>query len=365
MKKQNYLWTLFCFVVTTTMSLGFVSCGGGDDPEVLLKVNPTEISLLAEKGSNSTFSIITDGEWQANCASDWLHLSSTSGNGDATITVSAVSANDSDVKRDAIINVQSGDKVVSINVSQDAKYISAYADVNIDNMVILTKSIAFEVTGRGNVSFFRLVTLPKSSSAGLTDDKIVSQNTKNWELADDEVYWIPDLTQNTDYYLYTVAFDEKGNQGPVQRFEFKTARSVTNRPRITYGSVIAKDGYWKWTTTMNAYTKKYYMLATDDVNFINFLRLTSEAYIAYCLKEDVNRGELTPLIQNGDWNMSKNSNYFLSASWAIGENDAFAGEIDLIGGGLSNSRSTTKMTLSPKFASAKKIKLSGRIVEVE
>lgn len=104
MKKKKILWKLLSFIVPITLCMGLTSCGGGDDPEPL-KVNPMDISLLAEKGSSSTFTINTDNEWKANCLDNWLHLSSTSGNGNATITITAQSSNDSENPRKAVINI--------------------------------------------------------------------------------------------------------------------------------------------------------------------------------------------------------------------------------------------------------------------
>ena len=363
MKKKKILWKLLSFIVPITLCMGLTSCGGGDDPEPL-KVNPMDISLLAEKGSSSTFTINTDNEWKANCLENWLHLSSTSGNGNATITITAQSSNDSENPRKAVINIMVGDKTTSVNVTQEPLYINATVDADIDNMVVLTKSICVKVIGSGDVAYYRGGYQKQSQSAGWTDEKVLSNLSIDSKLENNEdLLSLSGLTPNTNYYLYTVAFDEKGNQGPLKRYEFKTAAALSNRPKIAYGSVTIENGEWRWSTQMNPYTSKYYMYNTDDIELYSVFTSNevADALKAYVVKELIDNGELSPIVQNGNWKMKRNSNNFYCLSWAFGSDNNYAGEIDQIAGVVRSNARTTNKSGATNIARIRKLIKQGNV----
>lgn len=339
------------------------ACPGSED-DTLLKVNPTEISLLAQKNSSSTFSITTDDDWKASCMENWLHLSSSSGNGNATITITAQSANDSEFPRNAVVNIMAGDKTASVNVAQEPLYIDATVDADIDNMVVLTKSVCVKVTGSGDVSYYRGGYLKQSQSAGWTDEKVLSNLTYDSKLDNNEdLMSLSDLTPNTNYYLYTVAFDAKGNQGPLRRYEFKTAASLNNRPQITYGAVSIENGEWHWSTQMSPYTSKYYMYSTDDIELFSVFASTSvpDALKAYMIKELINNGNLSPIVQSGYWKMKRNSNYFYCLSWALGSDNNYAGEIDQLAGSVKSNVRASDRKESLNIAKIRKLIKQGEV----
>ena len=337
MKKVLTKIGTFSFLI----SLMFICTACPDDDKTDLKVNPTDISLLAAQGSSSNIMITTDGGWTASCSSDWIHLSSTSGNGNTTITISALSFNDSPAPRPAMISIQGGDQSVTVNVVQEPGLLNISVEADMDNMVILTKSVCLDLYGKGDVSYYKCGCLKQSASAGMTDSKVISAMTYDSKLDNGEdIAYFNNLTPNTDYYLYTVAFDEKGNQGPLKRFEFTTAKTVNNRPKISYGSVQVSSGQWQWSTQMSPYTTKYYMYATDDADEYSTFTSSScpDAFVAYFIKLLVKKEVLSPMVQSGSWYMSKNTRYFYCASWAIGADGDYAGELDKIAGTVSKAR---------------------------
>lgn len=361
MKKLLSKIGTFSFLVTTLFIC--TACPGPND-DTSLKVNPTEISLLPDKGSSSTFTITTDEDWKAICVDNWLHLSSTSGSGSATITITALSANDSENPRTAVINIVADDNTASVNVTQEPLYIDATVDADIDNMVVLTKSVCVKVTGSGDVSYYRGGYLKQSQSAGWTDEKVLSHLTYDSKLEDNEdIMPLSDLSPNTNYYLYTVAFDEKGNQGPLKRYEFKTAASLTNRPKIGYGSVTIENGEWHWSTQMNPYTSKYYMYSSDDPDTYAIFASTSvpDALKAYFVREFINDGSLSPIVQSGYWKMTRSSNYFYCLSWAVGSDNKYAGEIDQIAGTVKSRYRAADNMGSLNIAKIRKLVKQGRV----
>jgi hypothetical protein len=126
-----------------------------------LSVTPSDINLLKNANSSASFTINTSGLWTAECPASWLNLSSKSGDGRTTVTVTALSDNDSAETRKAIVTVKSGEIVLEGAVSQEPKYVPVYANANIDDAVILTSSYAIPITYEGDVSYYYGAVLSK------------------------------------------------------------------------------------------------------------------------------------------------------------------------------------------------------------
>lgn len=121
-KRTFSLWAFFFGVV-----IFFSSCG--DDvinqniinpgaEQRAFSVSPSEIQMLAQEGSIVQFTIETDYEWKIQGVPDWLQLSAISGKEDATIVVTALSANKSNEERIAILVVVSNGKKEVVTISQ-------------------------------------------------------------------------------------------------------------------------------------------------------------------------------------------------------------------------------------------------------
>lgn len=329
-------------MMVAIVSVSSVSCSSDDDGNgnsgesaqaSSLTLSSTSISLLSAYGSNSTFTISTDGAWTASCSADWINLSSRSGQGSAQLTVTALSANTSAEDRTAEITVQAGSFSQIIIVEQKAGLVKAIITIGKDNMVVLTNSIAFEQNYSSEVSYYYMGYLKKSESAGWTDTKIVKTLMDNFEAKhpdEDDVFSIDELSANTSYYLCAVAFDSNGNQGPLTKIEFTTAKVVSNRPRVTFGSITYDNNRFYWDTYIGPYASQYYMLASTDLMAMIYI-LSADAMIAYRIQEDIKSNQLTPIVQSGSWRISRDStedNYFYCAAWAQGSTGVFANELD-------------------------------------
>ena len=302
-----------------------------------LVVSPSDVSLLKNSGSTAAVNITTDGKWTADCSADWLNLSSRSGEGRTTITLTALSDNAEADERKATLIVRSGEMSESIVVKQNPKFIKAYANPDINDAVILTNSYAFKMTYEGDVSYFYGALLSKSSSAGWTDEKVISEITSKFNAEkpgeeDEDILYNSGISANTTYILFTVAFNEKGEQGPLQRFEFTTPRKNNNRPGVAYTNVTVWKDQWEWTTAKNAYTKRYYMAVYDDIYALLYASVYPDAAIAYEIRERMKSGNLSPIVDSGTWycDRTPDTEYFYSACWAQGDDGNFTSEIDKI-----------------------------------
>ena len=353
---------LFSNLMLVTFLLGamvsLTSCPGDpevDPPPTPLEVTPTNISLLTDKGSSATFRIKTSESWSISNSSSWLNLSANSGSGETTITVTALSRNDDDVDRVAQVVVTAGNSSETVIITQLNAFISSKVTIDVNSMVKLNYSVAFRQSYSGDVSYYYSGYLEKSQSAGWTDEKIVStlmnMTVKSpSESGEDEVMGLSGLYSNTDYYFCTVAFNSKGEQGKLQKYEFKTPAYQSNRPAVTYGSVTYSSYYWYWSTTIGPFASRYYMIAITGLEawYLGAIQI-NDALAAWTIKDAVNSGELNPIVQNGSWNRSKASSDedFYSASWAQDAYGNFAPQLDKVYRDISSSGKSLK-TLEPE-----------------
>lgn len=341
---KKYLWPLSVTLIVALLSAGFISCGSDDDDpasKIELKVSPTEISLMAQANSAASFTVTANESWTITNSADWLNLSSYSGrDGSTPITVTAISANASSEKRTATIFVQCGEKSEVVTITQLAGFKDVQVNFNTETMVTLTTSVAFEQTYSGDISYYYAGYLKKSSSAGWTDDKIAQTLSSEFDAQqpeDDDVMSIEGLTSNTSYYLCAVAYDAQGNRGPVTKVEITTPKAVNNRPRVNISNVTYSSTTWEWDTTIGPYASRYYMWAVGDDDAIYFI-LSADALVAYYIQKSVASGDLSPIVQNGSWSMSRTSsdNYFYCAAWAQDSDGKFANELDVFYGSISS-----------------------------
>lgn len=291
---------------------------GQDEPEIL-SVNPSSISLVSNANSSATFMITASGDWTINGGDDWLNLSSNSGRGNTTITVTALSENSSASNRSCVLTINGSGGNATVSITQLAALKSG-CNVSVTDKIILADGYAIKLSFGSNASYYYSGYL-SSSSAGWTDDRIIQElqsNTTAKEAKDGIINHTEDLYENTKYYLYYVAFDEQGNRGEVLRYPILTPSS-RNAPAAYISDVTHSYYYWYWTTTISATASEYYMIVDDGINAIDLYYDYSPALIAMIIKD--NLSDYTSYIQSSDWHVTKEGSYLYIATWAKKGND--------------------------------------------
>lgn len=331
-------------LLTVLGSLTFTACGGDDpdpvNPEVTLSVTPTDISLMATQGASASFTVSATHAWVISCDADWINLSSKSGNGSTTITVTALGDNKSSAERSTAITITSGDKTQTVNVKQLPLYNNTYVDIS--EVFTLYNSVSFKLEFYNDVSYFYTDIWSEQELLGKTDEDIANL------LSTDHQAFKPDteapftgvdgLSANTKYYVCVLAFNDKNERGVLTKKEFKTlaitARCPTANIAITYTSTK-----WKATVSKGVYTDKYSVAFWTGLEaYVYYVRLPY-AYIAYIIKKAVEDGS-EPLISresvpieedmdsafpyfyvtalakdsNGNWSYQLNSNFRTTSS---------------------------------------------------
>lgn len=336
---MKHLFKWLPIFVMAAVGIGFASCGDDDDHigpvDEKLEVTPTNISLLADKGVGATFVIKSNVAWSIVNSANWLHISSTAGSGETSITVTSLSRNESDVERVADIVVRAGNLSAVVKVTQLSALSSTKVTIDVGSMVKLNYSVAFKQKYTKDVSYYYGGYLEKSQSAGWTDERIVStlmemtMKTPS-ESKEDEVMGISGLSSGTDYYFCTVAFNSKGEQGKLQKYEFRTPNYNSNRPSVAYSSIDYSSYYWYWSTSIGPFASKYYMIAISGFDAWIIHIQDNDALVAWTIKDAISSGSLSPIVQNGDWSKTRTSSEedFYSAAWAQGSDGNFSPQLD-------------------------------------
>lgn len=332
MKKLNFFYLL-------TLLLVFASCSSSSDDdsrnEVSLSVSVNNLLLEAAEGSyTEQFSIISSVDWKIVSYADWLDFTATEGiAGSVTIRVRAKSTNDSSEERIGEFDVKAGDKVKTVTVRQ----LSALAEGCVarpTNLVILTDGIAFDFNFGRNVSYYYYGFMDKASIGSMTDDEIaeICQETF-WRYTPEEeaIGYLSGLTPNTEYYLITFAYDKKGKRGELIKTLVKTRPIVNSRPRVWITDISYDATKWSWTTTMSAYTSKYYMSYYTGENAYYASEIPT-VWIAWYMKNHIDNGDYAPILQSGNWSADRveNDGAIYVYAWAVGENNTFAYQLDTL-----------------------------------
>ena len=98
--------SLFALAMVVGSTLGFVACEEKDKSVVenpTVEVSTKSLNFAMEESSQSV-DITANSDWKVECDADWVTVTPSAGNGNATIEV-AVAANDSDEARETIVKV--------------------------------------------------------------------------------------------------------------------------------------------------------------------------------------------------------------------------------------------------------------------
>ena len=329
------------FFFRSILALSFISavslvtaCGGKDEPDqpeipdepqINLSVNPSTLSLTSDASQSASFMIESNSNWAITNNSDWLNLSTTSGKGNTSVVVTTLNQNQSSESRTATLNVISGDQQASIVVSQLPAYQSG-CDVNIKKSVVLANSMVFELEFGPNVDYYYYGYLSREA-AGYTDERIINiisefdAHSSDEDLIDGSNN---DLDPNTSYYACLIGYDSKGRHGNLVKKQLKTPAVSNNIPYASVEDVKVSDTKFFWSTVINAYTEKYYMVSYTDPTVYAFLLTTSDAMTAYFIQDAIERGA-NPIAREGDWEQTHGGQkQIYIATWACGPNNTYS-----------------------------------------
>ena len=254
MKKLNLFYLL-------TLLLVFASCSNSDDTyETYITINGTTEAEhffpgVFDAGKSGidykqVFKVNSNVQWSLQGKPEWLNISPNSGKNEVDITIYPTSVNETDSKRVANITLLGEDAKATITITQEAGKPVCY--VVPENEVALYDRICWEYSATDNVDVFKWILLADWEYERLTDRDLLNEVLKDEEkkYKDNYISCVAydthgnRITDNSVYYLITLAYDKNGNVGELKKTKIKTPDYLD----------VDKDA---WVSFANVYTDSY------------------------------------------------------------------------------------------------------------
>lgn len=346
----------------------------------------TELAFTSEKGNVKELDIKCNTEWQITGLPDWLDTPKRNGEGNATVTFTTLSANNTATQRSAILTVTAGSESVQVSVTQAAGLANCTAIPK--NIVTLKRSVAMQIECSSDVKNYKILYVPASRVDAQTDEEIkenlrasVSRIPSDKPLRTN----VKALDPNTKYYVLTLAYNKNDNEGELIKTPFAT-KGDTQQSKVGISDMRFYDDYtMQWTATPNEYTGKYYRMFLSGMTYEQIESLCDDEYyfdypfLAWIMQQEIKgnssaiktlagvRSEIEEtkgyIIENNalkDNGHATNYGYFLIVT--LGENisGGYSGDLVMEYGRLSDSANSSEKESLLLFGNRLRIKSSAK-----
>ena len=296
-----------------------------------ISVSPTNVSLLGAKGSTNTITIKTDGDWTLNGCPDWLNPSASSGSGNTTITLTALSENWSDTARSVELTVNTNTSSATVAVSQLGT-LPIGLHVETSNMTIMSDGFACDLTFGPNAKGHREAFFTESEVQTMTDRDIYNKlmTKTEYNTLEDYTFLNGWANPNTKLVYCVAAYGNETNDDGTHKYGPMTIVRLTTKSTTIYDDMYLTKSYnsSRWTVTASRqgnYGQRcdefYYLAAEDDdaEEFYFWATRCTYAFLAHLY--------FKPNIQtNRNWNYCngpqtmnwiRTGNKFFCTTWGI------------------------------------------------
>ena len=346
---------LFFYLLALPFILGAVSCSDEKDEPNVLTVNLSEVILTAEENDDQELTIASTAPWTLAGGADWLHISATSGTGTSTIKLATKRSNPSSDERSTTITITSGELTCNVLVKQEpGKVVNCTAVPT--NIVALSDGIAHDYKFGSQVSFYISTLGKKSTFDCYTNDEIYNILLKEGDRKTPNESYVAvwdDLEAQTEYNIYTIAFDKNGKPGDMLVNTIKT-KSDKDQAYVLISIDECNDRNWIYTTTITAYCTKYYHMAWSAPTEEGALIDKPDVYLAWLLKDKNASSDPLPLaVQSQGWHTKKNEEdaYVHVFTWGLNANNEYSGITKRVSGHQDNFTKEVKQFNIAKEAS--------------
>lgn len=306
--------------------------------ECVLNVDMDNYQISAE-GESKTFKITSNTEWYFSDIPSWITLSSTSGSGNKSITMTVrQNTNMDDRKASLLLTTENGEKSIHIQVNQDGN-IGKNLEVKPASIVALADGFAFDYQFGSEVMYYYVSGYYPEYLERMTDEEIIkemSSDPSNRDTpSDGYVSSWSGLSYSTQYVVCTVGYNRSGKHGKLYKTNI-TTKSGVNQALATISDVGYNETYWSWTTSVNGFVTKYYQWFVTN----SYLHNTSEPAIAWFMKDQMTQSpnDFPPIAQGDSWVRPRNGGtVFDVVTWAIDVDGQFSGIIDRFVGQINSS----------------------------
>ena len=235
--KKYYFGSIFAMIMAFTLTFSFTSCGDDDGDSGSILVNGVEATNLEFEGSfygksgidyKQTIYITSNVTWTVSGVPSWLSVSPSNGNGTMQMTIYPTSENASASSRSATITLSGDGAMARIEVTQSSNLSSV--KVTPSNLVALYNQIGWDLKASGSVNTFHWMCVSEREMNRMTEKELLDALLKKEsnKFVDDYMFFPSkdnsgnSITQNTTYYICTVAFDLDDKRGEVVKSKITT-----------------------------------------------------------------------------------------------------------------------------------------------
>lgn len=204
----------------------------------------------------------------------------------------------------------------------------AYTDGCVTDWNVDTK------VSKGYFKAYKKTDISSKSDAEIVADLIKTDEINASNLNNNVFYRGGDsYSANTNYVLCSVGFDSSGNQGELNRYEFKTRSSTL--PMAALSDFKYNSNYWFYTITSKYSATSYYLYFNESTGVHDWSRW----YFRYRIYFAIQNNELgmgtsdTVYSAWGDKQITRDESQFSICTWAIvsgktlGNPDSYQGQI--------------------------------------
>lgn len=291
--------------------------------------------MLAPAHSEVHFSITTNQYWEIEGIPEWLNISATSGEGDATITATALEPNSSDIERIAELTITGGDIAKTVKITQAALY-AKNTRVYIDNQLILKDGFYADLSFDKNVlgyveGFYYASVLNTKTLDEIYDEVKVGESYS----AKDYNYTIMTLPKaNEDYIYCVIGYTGNGTvkqYGPMEIYQFKS-KSASTYCDAALSAISYNSTRWSFSVAKQQRCHHYWRMhatnAIADDMYLNY----PYVLLAKAIRDRIdnpNYPNYDYYLNDGTIPVSRDASEtsFYVWTWGVDDNGEFSGNI--------------------------------------
>lgn len=336
MKKFMNNLSVIALALMTVVMMSMISCKPHPDDHIL-SVSPMDLSMGGDKGEMASFGIIANTMWTISGESDWLWVSSHSGDGNTQIQLKTLYANETDKSRSVTLIVTGESESKTITVTQEPGAKPLYVEQT--NEIIMSDGYYADLRFEGNVKGFHYACYYADNVSSWTDEdfkrELMNKRSFSPEEYDYADYVLP--YANANYVYVAVAYNDQKEYGPIFKHEFKSKSNSTSYDAFV-GNFRQESTRWTFDIQRNTHCKQYYYCYyLDDyegntataVAYYLINNGLSTAFLAHITEEGIKQQALEPTDKEGSMYLTRRSDQTAIFFWTWGQNaqNVFSGNI--------------------------------------
>lgn len=238
-----------------------------------ISVTPTKVSLLGAANSTTSISVNATGSWSLTGLPDWLHASATSGVGNTTITLTALSENWSDMARSTVLTLRTSSSSTTATVSQEGD-LPKNLRVTLSNTTIMSDGFACDLKFNSEAKGYKEAFFTASEIRTMNERDIYNKLMEKSEYSSLANYaCLPGFVDPETELVYCVAaFGNESNADGSHKYGPMTIEHITTKAKTVYDDMYLSSSYnsslWTVVTARRgSYGQKcdeYYYIASED-----------------------------------------------------------------------------------------------------